>query len=217
MKPAVARSSVARLMTCCCSISAVFLTAASAALAPAHTAHDGLAFAPRAPLVRGLQRVTASARTPLLSRRASPPAVLGLRASMRDYRKGLLHDKVGRLEKLSQQVFNLQDILLQIAVVEEDIEQRVVVGPSELNPKQTAVIGTGPAGLATAIMLARYSTLLFALLSLSRNRLLIKACFLNITGGDGTTLCSTTDFRRRRARIQVNGATQRCLCVFGVC
>jgi len=111
----------------------------------------------------------------------------------------------------------LQDILLQIAVVEEDIEQRVVVGPSELNPKQTAVIGTGPAGLATAIMLARYSTLLFALLSLSRNRLLIKACFLNITGGDGTTSCSTTDFRRRRARIQVNGATQRCLCVFGVC
>jgi len=75
---------------------------------------------------------------------------------MRDYRKGLLHDKVGRLEKLSQQVFNLQDILLQIAVVEEDIEQREVLGPSELNPKQTAVIGTGPAGLATAIMLARY-------------------------------------------------------------
>jgi len=156
MKPAVARSLLARLVPCCCSISALFFTAASAALAPAQTAHDGLAFALRAPLVRGLQHVTASARTPILSRRASPPAVLGLRASMRDYRKGLLHDKVGRLEKLSQQVFNLQDILLQIAVVEEDIEQREVLGPSELNPKQTAVIGTGPAGLATAIMLARY-------------------------------------------------------------
>lgn len=142
----------------CCSLSLVILfsaTVCASHVAPAHIAkRDGPAFANLAPLARGLHHTFS--RGPI-SRRAPPAAVLGLRASMRDYQKSLVEDKLVGLEKLSQQIFNLQDVLLQIALVEEDKKERVVTGPPEPSPKHTAVIGTGPAGLATAIMLARYT------------------------------------------------------------
>ena len=81
-----------------------------------------------------------------------------MRASMRGYRKSLVQGKVGKLEKMSRGVFDLQDALLQLKVLEREEEQefRVTAGPAEPAPKHTAVVGSGPAGLATAIMMARY-------------------------------------------------------------
>jgi NADPH-dependent glutamate synthase beta subunit-like oxidoreductase len=81
---------------------------------------------------------------------------------MRGYRKSLLDGRVGRLEKISRHVFDLQDTLLKIRVMEakEECVERVASGPAEANPKRTAVVGTGPAGLCTAIMLARCSRMI---------------------------------------------------------
>ena len=89
---------------------------------------------------------------------ALAPGAHGLRASMRGYRKSLVQGKVGKLEKMSRGVFDLQDALLQLKVLEREEEQefRVTAGPAEPAPKHTAVVGSGPAGLATAIMMARY-------------------------------------------------------------
>jgi hypothetical protein len=87
------------------------------------------------------------------------PGVLQLRASMRDYRKSMVEDKASRLEKFSRKMFDLQDCLLQLSshkkAMETQIQNTAPEAP-EPKPKSCAVVGTGPAGLATAIMLARY-------------------------------------------------------------
>ena len=76
---------------------------------------------------------------------------------MRGYRKSLLDGRVGKLEKISRHVFDLQDALLQLRLMEAEEKHAEcrASGPAEADPKRTAVVGTGPAGLATAIMLAR--------------------------------------------------------------
>ena len=63
-----------------------------------------------------------------------------MRASMRGYRKSLVHGRVGKLEKMSRGVFDLQDALLQLKVMELEEEQefRVTAGPAEPAPKRTA-------------------------------------------------------------------------------
>jgi len=109
------------------------------------------AFALNAPLVRKVQRNHAQVQG---KHRLGP--LLGLRASMRDYRKSFIKDKENSLQKLSRQVFNLQDALLQLGIM-QDVPELVIAkqGPPQPSPNHTAVVGTGPAGLATAIMLAR--------------------------------------------------------------
>jgi hypothetical protein len=83
----------------------------------------------------------------------APGLTFELRASLKGYHNRIVKDKTGRLEKLSRHIFNLQDTLMQIAIAKEF----AIAGPAEPSPNHTAVVGTGPAGLATAIMLARYA------------------------------------------------------------
>jgi len=85
---------------------------------------------------------------------AAGRGALGLRASMRDYRSRIA-SKESTLEKLSRQVFNLQDTLLQMKIIREAQADEQAPAPPEPNPQKTVVVGTGPAGLATAMMLAR--------------------------------------------------------------
>ena len=85
---------------------------------------------------------------------AAGRGALALRASMRDYRSRIA-SKESTLETLSRQVFNLQDALLQMKIIKEVQEDNQAPPPPEPNPQKTVVVGTGPAGLATAMMLAR--------------------------------------------------------------
>ena len=85
----------------------------------------------------------------------APGLTLELQASFKGYHDRIVKDKTGRLEKLSRHIFNLQDTLMQIAIAKE-LQEIAIAGPDEPSPNHTAVVGTGPAGLATAIMLARY-------------------------------------------------------------
>ena len=130
-----------------------------AALAPGRqmTASASLAAFTPGPSPRGLIRP----RPVSLHSRGPPQAtsVLGLRASMKDYRKSLVQDKVDRLERMTRSVFQLQDALLQLSTFEkrggpEEVAQKQIEQPQP-KPTSCAVVGTGPAGLATAIMLAR--------------------------------------------------------------
>jgi hypothetical protein len=73
---------------------------------------------------------------------------------MRDYRSRIA-SKESTLERLSRQVFNLQDALLQVKIIKEVQEDEQAPPTPEPNPQKTVVVGTGPAGLATAMMLAR--------------------------------------------------------------
>ena len=133
----------------------VLLAAALAGAGRADALRPAPAFAPHARLAHVGQR-RAARSTQGVARRVQVAGgeLLGLRASMNDYRSRLAR-KESRLEKLSRQVFNLQDALLQMEIAQEPQQAKPATGPPEPNPQQTVVVGTGPAGLATAIMLAR--------------------------------------------------------------
>lgn len=127
------------------------LLLASAAFAVCN-AHES-AFVRHSPLARRMQGNSDQAP---LRRRDSPALATTMKASLKDYRRSLVENKAGKLEKLSRHIFNLQDALLNIDIIQIKAEAAEAnVGPPQASPKQTAVVGTGPAGLATAIMLAR--------------------------------------------------------------
>ena len=121
------------------------------------TAASSLAAFTPGPSPRGLIRPR-----PVALHSRGPPqttSVFGLRASMKDYRKSLVQDKVDRLERMTRSVFQLQDALLQLSTFEkrggpEEVAEKQIEQPQP-KPSSCAVVGTGPAGLATAIMLAR--------------------------------------------------------------
>ena len=134
----------------------IFLLATSAPGRQMTASASLAAFTP-GPSPRGLIRP----RPVSLHSRGPPQAtsVLDLRASMKDYRKSLVQDKVDRLERMTRSVFQLQDALLQLSTFEkrggpEEVAQKQIEQPQP-KPTSCVVVGTGPAGLATAIMLAR--------------------------------------------------------------
>ena len=128
----------------------------SAALVVGHSAHrpHGFpAFATSMPVRQATGMLHPSFQSQLKQR--APGLTFELRASLKGYHNRIVKDKTGRLEKLSRHIFNLQDTLMQIAIAKE-LQEIAIAGPAEPSPTHTAVVGTGPAGLATAIMLARY-------------------------------------------------------------
>jgi hypothetical protein len=186
------------------------LLLASAAFAVCN-AHES-AFVRHSPLARRMQGNSDQAP---LRRRDSPALATTMKASLKDYRRSLVENKAGKLEKLSRHIFNLQDALLNIDIIQIKAEAAEAnVGPPQASPKQTAVVGTGPAGLATAIMLARLNISLFLLSRLLLNRLKapttdIDRSVAGATDEDGTISCCTTGCQRRRALILDASATPR--------
>jgi hypothetical protein len=122
-------------------------TADSLGQSPAFVTHVRIAY----PEGRGGTRRTQGVEGRV---QAAGRGALGLRASMRDYRSRIA-SKESTLERLSRQVFNLQDALLQVKIIKEVQEDEQAPPTPEPNPQKTVVVGTGPAGLATAMMLAR--------------------------------------------------------------
>ena len=123
----------------------------------AHLPHGYPAFAPSMP-VRQATVLPKSMLHPIFQtqlQKQAPGLTLELQASFKGYHDRIVKDKTGRLEKLSRHIFNLQDTLMQIAIAKE-LQEIAIAGPAEPSPNHTAVVGTGPAGRATAIMLARY-------------------------------------------------------------
>jgi len=140
----------------------------SAALVVGHSAHrpHGFpGFATSMPVRQATGMLHPSFQSQMKQR--APGLTFELRASLKGYHNRIVKDKTGRLEKLSRHIFNLQDTLMQIASAKEF----AIAGPAEPSPNHTAVVGTGPAGLATAIMLARYAFGALFGLSQSKSRI----------------------------------------------
>lgn len=123
----------------------------------AHLPHGFPAFATSMPVrqATGLPKSMLHPSFQSQLKQRAPGLTFELRASLKGYHNRIVKDKPGRLEKLSRHIFNLQDTLMQIAIAKE-LQEIAIAGPAEPSPTHTAVVGTGPAGLATAIMLARY-------------------------------------------------------------